>query len=106
MKLVDLVYDLLLHFPADERFAMSQQMRRAASSIPANIAEGYGRKHRAEYLHHLSYSFGSLCELETFLIISSRRKYATKDELKPIWSQAQVVGKMLNKLIASLKDND
>jgi len=78
-------------------------MQRAAVSVPANIAEGWGRSHTGDYLHHLSIAKGSLLELETHLIIIRRLDYVTKEESEKSWELAQEVGKMLSSLIASLK---
>nr|WP_317623063.1 four helix bundle protein [Thiohalomonas denitrificans] len=70
MNLVKSVYDLTAKFPPEERYGLSQQMRRAAVSIPSNIAEGSGRNHSKEYLQFLAISRGSLAELETQLQIA------------------------------------
>jgi four helix bundle protein len=74
---------------------MTSQMQRAAVSVPANIAEGYGRAHRGEYLQYLSIARGSLCELETYLVLAHRLKFAPVDDLRSVWSIAQEVGRML-----------
>jgi four helix bundle protein len=65
MNLVTETYRLSRQFPTDERFGLTSQMRRSAVSIPANIAEGHGRSHRGDFLHHVSFARGSLAELET-----------------------------------------
>jgi len=93
-------------FPEDERFGLTSQMRRAAASIPANIAEGYGRLHRGDYLRHLSIARGSLCELETFLIISTKHKYVNDDGLRKIWDLTQQLGKMVVKAINELQQKE
>lgn len=103
IDLVQSVYEITQHFPSEERFGLTNQMRRAAVSIPSNIAEGYGRIHRGDYLHHLSIARGSLLEVETQLIISDRLQYIARDENKAVWNQTQEIGKILNGLIASLK---
>lgn len=64
-RLVSETYKITKDFPREERYGLAQQMRRAAISIPSNIAEGYGRSHRAEYKQFLSMAYGSLAELET-----------------------------------------
>lgn len=104
MDLVDSVYDLTNEFPQDERFGLVQQIRRAAVSIPSNIAEGYGRKHRREYVNHLSIANGSRCEVETQLVIAVRRQYVAKAAATPVWQTSQEVGRMLHRLIQKLKD--
>jgi four helix bundle protein len=79
-------------------------MRRSAASIPANIAEGHGREHLGDYLHHLSIANGSLMELETHLLISARLAYCSPDDLKPVFLQTSEVGRMLSGLISKLQD--
>jgi four helix bundle protein len=103
MDLVDAVYDLTERFPPAERFGLVTQLQRAAVSIPSNIAEGYGRKHRGDYLRFLSISRGSLCEIETQLLIAVRRKYATQDQIQPAWDLCQRVGQMLTRLVEALE---
>jgi four helix bundle protein len=105
VDLVEQVYLVSKLFPDDERFGLISQVRRAAVSIPANIAEGYGRKHRGDYLHHLSMARGSLMELETHLIIAVRLGFAQRERMDPVWQGSQEVGKMLNGLWESLQDS-
>lgn len=95
MELVTEVNTATLGFPKNEQFGLTAQLRRASVSVPSNIAEGYGRSHRGDYLHHLSIARGSLCEIETQLIIAGRLMYIGKDEARKIWNLAQDVGKML-----------
>jgi four helix bundle protein len=104
MDLVDAVYDITEKLPKAQQYTLSSQIERASLSIPLNIAEGYGRLHVGEYLHHLSYSQGSAREVETLLIVLSRRKFIDKEELKLAWKLTQRVGMMLTKLIRSLKN--
>ncbi len=102
---VDLVltaYALSKKLPSEERFGLTSQPQRAAVSIPANIAEGYGRIHRGDYVHHLSVDRGSLAELETHVTIAVRLGFIERDEAMEIWNLSQEVGKMLNKLVQSL----
>ena len=77
--------------------------RAAVSSIPANIAEGYGRLHRGDYVHHLSIARGSLAELETDITIAVRLDFIQREDAMPLWDMGQHVGQMLTKLIQSLK---
>ncbi|HSH95711.1 MAG TPA: four helix bundle protein [Roseimicrobium sp.] len=102
MQLVEVVYRLSAEFPADERYGLKSQVQRAAVSVPANIAEGYGRTHRGDYLHHLSIARGSLMEVETHLALAARLKLVSRDDVMPCWEIAQKVGQLLNKLIVSL----
>jgi len=78
-------------------------MLRAAISVPANIAEGSGRRHKTEFLQHSSIGRGSLLEMETCLLIAQRLGYAKRSDLVPIWQQAQTVGRLLNGLMRSLE---
>jgi four helix bundle protein len=103
MDMVEQVYALTRTFPADERFGLVSQMRRAAVSVPANIAEGYGRTHRGEYVHHLSIARGSVLELETHLAIALRLQFATGAQTAPIEQLVQDVSKMLYRLMNSLQ---
>jgi four helix bundle protein len=102
IDLVEQTYKLTKHFPADERFGLTSQANRASASIPANIAEGYGRHHRGDYLRFLSFARGSIAELETHMIVAVRLGFATKDQTAPCWRLAQEVGKMLAGLVTSL----
>jgi four helix bundle protein len=98
MDLVIEIYFLSKKLPKDERFGLISQMQRASVSIPSNIAEGYGRTHRGDYLHHLSIARGSSCELETQMIIAGRLKFITQPDVKKSWQLAQAVGKMLTSM--------
>ena len=105
VDLVEEIYRLTATFPPEEKYGLISQMRRAAVSIPANIAEGYGRSHRREYLHHLSYSEGSLRELETHSIIAGRLGMVEKVEAGKAWALMQEVGKMLRAMSRKLNPN-
>ena len=82
MDLVAEIYRLTKLFPQEELFGLTSQIRRAAVSVPANIAEGYGRIHRKEYLHHLSIARGSLMEVETHLQIAVRLTFLERDQVR------------------------
>jgi four helix bundle protein len=106
-KAVDLVvecYRLTKRLPATEVYGLSSQVQRAAVSIPANIAEGDGRKHLGDYLQHLSIANGSLKELETHLLVASRLSYPkTTSEIQPALALAEEVGRMLAGLMGKLR---
>lgn len=104
MDLAESVYAITKQYPRDERFGLMSQSRRAAVSIPSNIAEGYGRTHRGDYLKFLSNARGSLCELETQLILAGRLKLVARDVLTPAWTLCQRIGKMLLRLILALTE--
>ena len=83
-KAIDLatwIYSLTAGFPKEELYGIVSQMRRAAVSIPSNIAEGQSRQHKSEFIQFLSIAKGSLLELETQLIISGRLKYISENDL-------------------------
>ena len=74
----------VLELPKVEQFCLAQQMRRAAVSVPSNIAEGWGRNGAKEFAHFISIALGSLAEIETQLHIASRLKYLSSDQTRPI----------------------
>src|SRR5215216_1643273 len=88
-------YDRTDSFPIQERFCLTPQIRRAAISIPSNIAEGQGRDHRREFLYHLSVGRGSVQEMKTLFVIAERRNYASSDELKRTRELCEHVSRML-----------
>jgi len=106
MDLAAECYCLTKDFPADERFGMISQIRRAASSIPANIAEGYGRESRGDYIHFLRIAQGSLKELETHLLLATKVEIIPAQSTAPILTQCDELGKMLRALIRSLQAKD
>ena len=104
-KSIDLcttTYALTKKYPRDELFALTSQTRRAAVSIPANIAEGYGRNTKKEFAHFLSISQGSLTELETLLTIAKNLSYCTSEDCSTIDKLANEVGRMLYSLRETL----
>jgi len=104
MDLVIMCYQLTPKLPKTEVYGLTSQIKRAAVSIPANIAEGKGREHLGEYIHHLSIANGSLKELETHLLIIERLSYLENSELNPVLKLAEEIGKMLSTLIKTLKE--
>jgi four helix bundle protein len=103
MDYVVVCYGLSQNFPREEIYGLRLQLRRSAVSIPSNIAEGYGRETRGEYIHFLGIARGSLKESETQIILAFRLKYVTSDQMNHALSLAQEVGKLLRNLIISLK---
>jgi four helix bundle protein len=102
MDLVTDIYQITATFPADERFGLSSQARRAAVSIPSNIAEGHGRKATGAYINHLSIAHGSLMELETQTQIAVRLDFIAEAQASTLLHQMDEIGKMLNSLKKSL----
>ena len=102
MELVTESYRIAKLLPADERFSLTDQMRRCAVSIPSNIAEGQGRITPGEFRQHLGIARGSTLELETQLDIAVRLTYLTPDQATPSLSLLDEVRRMLNSLIAKI----
>jgi four helix bundle protein len=103
MDLVEIVYRLSRSFPADERFGLTTQLRRAAVSIPSNIGEGQRRKRRRAFLHHLDIALGSQGELEVQVELAARLGYLGAQDARVLEEGVAEVGRMLNGLIESLQ---
>jgi four helix bundle protein len=103
MDLVTEVYRLTRSFPRDELYGLTNQLRRAAVSVPSNIAEGQARFSRKEFHHFLSHARGSLVEIETQLMIAQNLEYLSKRDVASLLDKAAELGKILNGLIASIK---
>jgi four helix bundle protein len=97
-------YELSKRLPPSEIYGLSSQIQRAAVSIPANIAEGHGRDHLGDYLHHLSMANGSLHELETHLLLTCRLSYLKIEEVEPALKMASEIGRMLSGLSQKLRN--
>lgn len=105
MDLVEEVYTLVKRLPKEEMYALSSQLRRAAVSIPSNIAEGNGRSSRKEYLRFLLISRGSTFEVETQLLICVKVEYLVEEEIERAMTLCSEVKKMLNGLIRNLSNS-
>ncbi len=103
VDLVDALYELSDRWPRHEQFTLTSQIRRAAISVPSNIAEGNGRNTTRDYLRFLSTSYGSLMEVDTQVCIARRRQYITETEESRLVNQVSEIGRMLNGLQASLE---
>lgn len=103
VELAVLIYRLTEGFPKREIYGLASQIRRAGVSVPSNIAEGYGRGSRKEYLQFLSIAQGSLKELETQTVLAQRLGYATVSQAERVLLDSEIVGKMLGGLIRSLR---
>lgn len=102
VDLVQEVYTVTKLFPADERYCLIDQMRRAAISIPSNIAEGHSRKLKPDFSRFLRIAMSSCAELETQLIIANRLGYLDNNALSKLTEETEAMQKMLNKLISTL----
>ncbi len=103
MEIVKKSYDLTRAFPTDEKYGLKSQIKRAAVSIPSNIAEGASRDSEKEFSHFLQISIGSAFELETQLEIAHNVGFIEKDSLNQILSKLTEEQKMLNSFIQTLK---
>ena len=99
MQLVKEVYGVVKLLPKEETYALSDQMRRAAVSIPSNIAEGNARESEKEFLHFLAIAQGSNAEIETQLLICRQLGYVSEDQVSPALELQKEVSKMLRSLI-------
>jgi len=106
MEVAQMVYQLTNTFPSEERFGLVTQMRRAAVSIPSNIAEGAARQGKREFKNFVSMAQGSLSELDTQLDLTILLGYISEDDVKEIEGQLLRVDKMLTGLIRSLEKDD
>jgi four helix bundle protein len=103
MRLTRLAYEVTVEFPRSEQFGLAQQIRRAAASVPANIAEGNGRFSPRDYLRFLAMANGSLCELETHLMIARDLGFADTEAATRCLTLAATTGRRLRALAASLR---
>jgi four helix bundle protein len=103
IDLVPKVYELIRVFPKEETYALSDQVRRAAVSVPANIAEGQARNHRKEFLQHLSIAKGSLAELHTLLVVACKLGYIAPEGLAEMEDEIVQVSRPLHGLIRTLR---
>ena len=97
------IYKTTGSFPHLEQFGLTSQIRRSAVSVPANIAEGWGRGSTREYIQFLLVARASLMELETHLIISRELGYLKEDQLRKMQEEIEGIGQMLNRLIQALR---
>ncbi len=103
IQLVKRVYAVVAVLPKEERFALGDQLRRSVVSVPANIAEGWARRHTREYLRHLSISCGSLAEVETLLAVAIELEYVKASRLTDLNEELDHLGRMINRLQQSLR---
>jgi four helix bundle protein len=101
MDLVELVYHVSARFPSEERFGLTSQVRRAAVSIPSNIAEGQARSSK-DFLRFLDYTRGSLAETETQILVGERLKFITAEESQSVLQLSTEVGRIVSGLVKSI----
>ncbi len=102
MQLTKAIYDSTRQWPKEETYGLTSQIRRAAVSVPANIAEGQARLGTGEFIQFLGVARGSLAELETLLLLSSDLGYTTLDAAEDLLSDCAEIGRLLNGLLRSL----
>jgi four helix bundle protein len=103
MDLVENIYKTTESFPKREVYSLTDQVRRAAVSIPSNIAEGQAHYSNREFVHFLRHARGSLAELETQILIAKRLNYLPESDADRILNRADELGRILSGLIKSLK---
>ena len=101
IDLTDTVYVETEHFPDHERYGIRSQMRRAAVSVPSNIAEGQAHRSHKDFIRCLRLARGSIAELQTQAVIAGRRSYLTREAVQKLWRGADEINKMINGLIAA-----
>ena len=104
IALVKKIYEISSKFPKEEKYSLTDQIRRCAVSIPSNIAEGSGRGSDKDFIRFLYIALGSLAETETQLIISERLKYLNEETVNVLLSELNNIKRMLLGLIKHLKD--
>jgi four helix bundle protein len=104
MAIARACYVLTRRFPKDEMYGMTSQIRRASTSLAANIAEGHGRENTGSFVQFLRIAQGSLKELETHLLLAEQVQIAKSSGTEPILTQCESLGKMLRSLIRSLQE--
>ena len=103
IQLAEIAYSITRSFPRDELYGMTSQIRRASTSIPANIAEGYGRDSTGQFIQFLRVAQGSLKELETHIIVATRVSLLGAGEGDRILAHCEELGRMLRGLIRTLE---
>jgi four helix bundle protein len=103
VELAKSVYRLSQKFPKHELYGLTSQIRRAAVSIAANIAEGHARDSTKEFLHHISIALGSLAEIETMLVLAENLEYCKKSDIADLFQDSSEEGRMLRGLQKTLK---
>ena len=103
MDLVVSVYAVTEHFPTRERYSLTDQSRRAAVSVPSNIAEGQAHFNKREFLHFLRHARGSLAEVETQMLLARRLNYIPENDAEAVSKQIDELGRVMSGLIRSLE---
>lgn len=102
MKLAKRVYQVTQKFPTDERFGLTNQLRRASVSVPSNLAEGHARFGAGEFARFISIAMGSVAEIETQILLSADLAYLKAEASDELLSELETIGKMLRGLAKSI----
>jgi four helix bundle protein len=97
------IYKFTSSFPVAEQFGLTNQLRRAAVSIPSNIAEGYGRSSKGEYLQFLGHARGSNCEVQTQLVIAAGLGFGSEPKMRAAEGLSEEIGRMLVVMMRKLR---
>ena len=106
MELVTMIYDATDGFPANEQYGLVSQLRRAAVSVPSNIAEGKAHYSNRDFVRFLRHARGSLAEIETQVLIAHQRKYLPDATMAQLTQKLDEVGRILSGLINSLNEHE
>lgn len=101
--MVKIIYEITEQFPTSQRFGLCSQMQRSAVSVPSNIAEGQVKRSTRDYIRHLNIALGSLAELDTQRLLAQDLNYIQPHTSELVGEECEIIGRMLNKLVASLK---
>jgi four helix bundle protein len=102
MTLAKRIYQITQNFPADERFGLTNQLRRASVSVPSNLAEGHARFGPGEFARFISMAMGSVAEIETQLLLSAGPGYLKSEASGQLLTELETIGKMLRGLAKSI----
>jgi len=103
MRLAKRIYQVTRKFPGDERFGLTNQLRRAAVSVPSNLAEGHARFGAGEFSRFISIAMGSVAEIETQILLSNDLGYITSEISQEVLGELDAIGKMLRGLAKSIQ---
>ncbi len=104
MTLVTEIYNAIKRFPSDEIYGLTSQIKRSAISIPSNIAEGYGRDGKKDYLRFLNIALSSLFELQTQIEIAFNLKFLNESKFNELYERTREIERMLTSFIRKIKD--
>ena len=99
------IYQVTAHFPDQEKYNLTAQLRRASTSIPANIAEGHGRRTEGAFALHLDIALGSLAEIDTFLYLAHHLGYLSQDVYEELLNELTIIRRMLYRLYNRVQSN-